>query len=110
MEPFYGPPYDFRPTPTATLWLNYYTNPFIDSYEKIELGQWLDGLPPTYGEWWYQYAERVGLETPGATEQPGTSEDTLWNDIMSEFMKLRTILLVGVVVWGLTQIPSSRKK
>lgn len=109
MEPFYGPPWDFRPTPIPILWVNYYTNPFIGSEEKIELGQWLNGLPPTYGEWYYQYAERMEIESQGATTQPGTGNGESWYDgIFSQFTTLRTILLIGAVAYFLSQLPKRK--
>lgn len=107
MNEFYGPPYDFRSTPTGTLWFNYYTNPFIDSVEKLELGQWLNGSPPTYGEWYYQYAERVGLENEGATTQPNPETSTTAL-MLSELSKFRSLLVIGLVVYGLLQLPKSK--
>ncbi len=108
MDEFYGPPFDFRPTPRYLLELNYYTNPFIDSYEKIELGQWLAGLPPTYGEWYYQWAERNGLENEGSTTQPN-EDDSLMNEFISFVRKSFAILFVGLVVYGLYLIPKNKK-
>ena len=107
MNEFYGPPYDFRSTPAPTLWFNYYTNPFIDSVEKIELGQWLAGLPPTYGEWYYQYAERVGLENYGATTQPNPESSTTAL-ILTKLSKFGSLLIFGLVVYGLLQLSNSK--
>ena len=109
METFYGPPYDFRPTSEYNLWLNYWTNPFLDAEEKLQLGQWLNGLPPTYGEWYFQYAERMGLENEGATTQPNPDEGS-WNDLLAYGRGVQTIAIIGLVVYGLSQILSLRKK
>lgn len=98
MDTFYGPAWDFR-THSLYYWQwHYFTNPFVDELERIELGRWINGQAPTYGEWYYQWAERNGIENVGSTIQPHTPE---WNK-PNTFQRILVVLvfLLGIVVFS----------